>query len=144
MARASLLSRSEITLALLFSKEALFESYIATELKKMIYSGYALSVQDKTCHLFDEPRKFLMNPDIIIRNKALGQVFVIETKQKALSDAKANYGNSQSDIYQMYAYQKKYTSENVILLYSLTERAEQDKNIEFLSHDGAQIKVRFV
>lgn len=44
----------------------------------------------------------------------------------------------------MYAYQKKYTSENVTLLYPLTEKVEQDKDIRFLSHDGTEIKVRFV
>lgn len=95
------------------------------------HSGYTFSAQDKTYHLFDEPRKFLMKPDIVIKNKALGQVFVMDTKWKVLSDAKANYGISQADMYQMYAYQKKYTSENVTLLYPLTEKVEQDKDIRY-------------
>lgn len=138
-------SGSEVAFALLFPMETLFESYIAAQLKKMLgNSGYTLSAQDKTYHLFDEPRKFLMKPDIVIKNKALGQVFVMDTKWKVLSDAKANYGISQADMYQMYAYQKKYTSENVTLLYPLTERVEQDKDIRFLSHDGTEIKIRFV
>ena len=138
-------SGSEVAFALLFPMETLFESYIAAQLKKMMgNSGYTLSAQDKTYHLFDEPRKFLMKPDIVIKNKALGQVFVMDTKWKVLSDAKANYGISQADMYQMYAYQKKYTSENVTLLYPLTERVEQDKDIRFLSHDGTEIKIRFI
>ena len=53
-------------------------------------------------------------------------------------------GISQADMYQMYAYQKKYTSENVTLLYPLTEKVEQDKDIRFLSHDGTEIKIRFI
>jgi len=138
-------SGSEVAFALLFPMETLFESYIAAQLKKMLgNSGYTLSAQDKTYHLFDEPRKFLMRPDIVIKNKALGQVFVMDTKWKVLSDAKANYGISQADMYQMYAYQKKYTSENVTLLYPLTERVEQDKDIQFISHDGTEIKIRFI
>ena len=138
-------SGSEVAFALLFPMETLFESYIAAQLKKMLgNSGYTLSAQDKTYHLFDEPRKFLMKPDIVIKNKALGQVFVMDTKWKVLSDAKANYGISQADMYQMYAYQKKYTSENVTLLYPLTERVEKDKDIRFLSHDGTEIKIRFI
>ena len=138
-------SGSEVAFALLFPMETLFESYIAAQLKKMLgHSGYTLSAQDKTYHLFDEPRKFLMKPDIVIKHKALGQVFVMDTKWKVLSDAKANYGISQADMYQMYAYQKKYTSENVTLLYPLTEKVEQDKNIRFLSHDGTEIKIRFI
>ncbi len=138
-------SGSEVAFALLFPMETLFESYIAAQLKKMLgHSGYTLSAQDKTYHLFDEPRKFLMKPDIVIKNKALEQVFVMDTKWKVLSDAKANYGISQADMYQMYAYQKKYTSENVTLLYPLTEKVEQNKDIRFLSHDGTKIKVRFI
>ena len=138
-------SGSEVAFALLFPMETLFESYIAAQLKKMLgHSGYTLSAQDKTYHLFDEPRKFLMKPDIVIKNKALGQVFVMDTKWKVLSNAKANYGISQADMYQMYAYQKKYTSENVTLLYPLTEKVEQDKDIRFLSHDGTEIKIRFI
>ena len=108
------------------------------------HSGYTLSVQDKTHHLFDKPRKFLMKPDIVIKNKALGQVFVMDTKWKVLSDAKVNYGISQADMYQMYAYQKKYASENVTLLYPLTEKVEQNKDIRFLSHERTEIKIRFV
>ena len=37
-----------------------YESYIATQLKKMFAgTGYNLSAQDKTYHLFDEPKKIL-------------------------------------------------------------------------------------
>ena len=138
-------SGSEVAFALLFPMETLFESYIAAELKKILgNSGYTLTAQDRTYHLFDEPRRFLMKPDIVIKHKELGQVFVMDTKWKVLSDAKANYGISQADMYQMYAYQKKYTSENVTLIYPLTEKVEQDNNIQFLSHDGTEIKIRFI
>ena len=138
-------SGSEVAFALLFPMETLFESYIAAQLKKMLgHSEYSLSAQDKTYHLFDEPRKFLMKPDIVIKNKALAQVFVMDTKWKVLSADKANYAISQADMYQMYAYQKKYTSENVTLLYPLTEKVDPNQNIEFLSNDATVIRIRFV
>ena len=138
-------SGSNVAFALLFPMETLFESYIAVQLKKMLgNSGYTLSAQDKTYHLFDDPKKFLMKPDIVIKNKALERVFVLDTKWKVLSDAKANYGISQADMYQMYAYQKKYTSENVTLLYPLTENVDGEKDIRFISNDGTEIKIRFV
>lgn len=138
-------SGSEVAFALLFPMETLFESYIAAELKKMLsHSEYTLSAQDRTYHLFDEPKKFQIKPDIVIKNKVSAQVFVMDTKWKVLSEAKANYGISQADMYQMYAYQKKYASESVTLLYPLTERVERDKNIEFQSHDGTLIRVRFI
>ena len=138
-------SGSEVAFALLFPMETLFESYIAAQLKKMLgHSEYSLSAQDKTYHLFDGPRKFLMKPDIVIKNKALAQVFVMDTKWKVLSADKANYAISQADMYQTYGYQKKYTSENVTLLYPLTEKVDPNQNIEFLSNDGTVIRIRFV
>lgn len=138
-------SGSEVAFALLFPMETLFESYIATQLKKMLAgTGYTLSAQDKTYHLFDDPKKFLMKPDIVIRHKETKRIFVLDTKWKVLADNKANYGISQADMYQMYAYQNKYGSENVTLLYPLTEKVEQNKDIEFHANDGAIIKIRFV
>lgn len=138
-------SGSEVAFALLFPMETLFESYIATQLKKMLNgTGYTLSAQDKTYHLFDEPKKFLMKPDIVIRHKELNRIFVMDTKWKVLADSKANFGISQADMYQMYAYQNKYHSENVTLLYPLTEKVEQNKDIEFHANDGTNIRIRFI
>lgn len=135
---------SEVAFALLFPMETLFESYIAIQLKKMLAgTSYNLSAQDKTYHLFDEPKKFLMKPDIVIRHKETQKIFIMDTKWKVLADSKANYGISQADMYQMYAYQNKYGSENITLLYPLTEKVEQN-NIEFHSNDGMLIKIRFI
>ena len=80
----------------------------------------------------------------MITNRQSGRVFVMDTKWKVLSDMKPNYGILQADMYQMYAYQKKYDAENVTLLYPLTEKVEPNQDIRFVSHDGAEIKVRFV
>lgn len=138
-------SGSEVAFALLFPMETLFESFIAARLKKALNgTEYSLSAQDKAYHLFDEPKKFLMRPDIVIRHKEMKKVFIMDTKWKVLADNKANYGISQSDMYQMYAYQNKYHSENVTLLYPLTEKVGQGKDIEFHANDGALIKIRFV
>lgn len=140
-------SGSEVAFALLFPMETLFESYIASQFRKKLKgSEYILSAQDRTYHLFDDPeKKFLMKPDIVIRHKdkLCNKVFVMDTKWKVLSDGKANFGISQSDMYQMYAYQKKYNSENVTLVYPLTENVDGDRDISFRSDDSC-IKVRFV
>lgn len=137
---------SEVALALLFPMETLFESYIATLLKKKLgLTDFSVSAQDKSYHLFDEPgKKFLMRPDIVVKRKCDGAIFILDTKWKVLADTKANYGISQADMYQMYAYQKKYGAENVTLLYPQTEKMLLDENIEFTSHDGVKVRVRFV
>lgn len=138
-------SGCEVAFALLFPMETLFESYITAQIKKhFANSRYAVYAQDKTYHLFDEPKKFLIKPDIVIQDKASEQIFVMDTKWKVLCDAKVNFGIAQADMYQMYAYQKKYASENVTLLYPLTDTVAQDRDIHFLSHDGTDIKIRFV
>ncbi len=139
-------SGSETAFALLFPMETLFESYIATLLKKELGNkGFSVSAQDRQYHLFDEPdKKFLMRPDIVITNKEDNSVFVIDTKWKMLSDSKHNYGISQADMYQMYAYQKKYSAINVTLLYPKTENVTEDKNIEFTSDDGVTVRVKFI
>lgn len=139
-------SGSEIAFALLFPMETLFESYIAVQLRKVLNTSvYALSAQDRTYHLFDEPnRKFLIKPDIVIRQKESKNVFIMDTKWKVLSDGKNNFGISQADMYQMYAYQKKYDAENVTLLYPLTEKISEGSGIEFQSKDNVTVRVRFV
>ena len=136
---------SEVAVALLFPMETVFESYVATLLRKeLIPKGYSVSAQDRKYHLFDEPdKKFLMKPDIVITRKSDGCIFVMDTKWKVLSESKPNYGISQADMYQMYAYQKKYSSESVTLLYPKTENVHKD-NIEFASDDGVTVRVRFV
>ena len=137
---------SEVALALLFPMETLFESYLATLLKKKLgYTEFSVSAQDKSYHLFDEPgKKFLMRPDIVIKRKSDGTIFILDTKWKVLAESKANYGISQADMYQMYAYQKKYGAENVTLLYPQTDKMPVGNDIEFISHDGVKVRVRFV
>ena len=140
---------SEVAVALLFPMEIVFESYIAALIKKeLIPKGYSVSVQDRKYHLFDEPeKKFLMKPDIVVTRKSDGVKFIMDTKWKLLSESKQNYGISQADMYQMYAYQKKYsaqsTTQNVTLLYPQTDSVSQN-NIEFSSEDGIIVRVRFV
>lgn len=136
-------SGSEVAFALLFPMETLFESYVAAQLKKLLKgTEYKLSAQDKTYHLFEEPgKKFQLRPDIVIRNHS--EIVIMDTKWKVLSDRKANYGISQADMYQMYAYQKKYGASSVTLLYPLTDKVA-GRHIEYKSEDGVTVRVRFV
>lgn len=123
---------SEVALALLFPMESLFESYIAALLRRHLdANSFTVSAQDRSYHLFEGPKPvFQMKPDIVITNTDQNTVFIMDTKWKVLSDEKANYGISQSDMYQMFAYQKKYHAESVTLLYPKTEEV-QAQDIEF-------------
>lgn len=138
-------SGSAVAFALLFPMENLFESYVAVKLKKTINpSEYKVAFQDKTHHLFTFPYKqFLIKPDIVIKRNSDNSIFICDTKWKILSDEKANYGISQNDMYQMYAYQKKYSADNITLIYPMTDKVS-DTNIQFDSGDGVKVRVKFI
>lgn len=138
-------SGKETAAALLFPMEELFESYVAVQLMKLLdREEFAVSAQDRTHYLFDVPdRKFLLRPDLVITRKRDGKVFVLDTKWKALSDARPNHGIAQSDMYQMFAYQKKYRAEHSTLLYPLTEDAPGGR-LGYSAEDGASVRVRWV
>lgn len=141
----SAFSGSEIAFALLFPMETLFESYIAQKLRKYLDPNkFTVSAQDRSYHLFDNPRQFLMRPDIVVKRKHDGAVFILDTKWKLMSQAKADYGISQADMYQMYAYQKKYQAENVTLLYPTTDTLTPDRQIPFQSDDCVLVTARFI
>jgi len=104
---------------LLFDMNLLFESYVYDYLKK---NGNFQNIknQDKEHHLAYENQngKFALKPDIVIDD---GKI-IVDTKWKILSVDKSNQGISQSDMYQLYAYGKKYQNcENLYLIYPKDE-----------------------
>ncbi|MFK5937238.1 MAG: McrC family protein [Sulfurimonas sp.] len=101
-------SGDELSFALLFDMNLLFESYVGTYLKK---KGFDVKLQDKGKHLVEEPNKFALRPDIVI-NKGTKNEIVADTKYKNISKEK---DISQADMYQLYAYGTKY--ENTSQLY---------------------------
>ncbi len=138
-------SGSTTSRALLFPMESVYESYVAREMKKVFGPlGWNVSSQDKGLYLFDEPRKqFALRPDIVLKKG--DKTIVLDTKWKKLIDNEGkNYGISQSDMYQMYAYSKKYETSEVWLLYPLNEDMRDHKPIEFYSGDNTYVRLFFV
>ncbi len=126
--------------------ENIFEAYIASRFVRILDKRiYEIAVQDRKYHLFDWPAAhFLIKPDIVIRNKKNGEIFILDTKWKLLRRDKINYGISQSDMYQMYAYQKKYGAQNVRLIYPMVDSTFADKKITYLSKDGVSVIIEFI
>ncbi len=139
-------SGSEVAQALLFPMETLFEHYIASMVKqKLPAQKFYVSIQDKSHHLFNHPSKqFLLKPDIVVTRREDGAVLICDTKWKLLSKMKANYGISQADMYQMYAYQKRYRAKSVVLLYPLCAGFSNGSIPDFESDDGVSVKVRLI
>ena len=131
--------------ALLFPMEKVFESYVAQQLKKVLIDlDWNISTQDKGYYLFDAPRQFALRPDIVITRDD-GSKVVLDTKWKNLVDRPSyNYGISQADMYQMYAYSKKYKTSEIWLLYPINPEMRNHSDIKFRSYDGVHVRLFFV
>lgn len=87
-------------------------------------------------------------PDIVVRGG--GKTFILDTKWKLLSaDSTQNYGISQGDMYQMYAYHKKYQAkekaENVAGCFLLYPSIGTQIDIKpFLADNGVNVNIFFV
>lgn len=120
--------------ALLFPMEKIFEAYVAKQLK-IEFPKWNVETQKEDKYLFDEPEEtFQLKPDIYMSKEGVG--IVLDTKWKRLIRNSNNYGISQSDMYQMYAYAYKYDVENIILIYP------KHKEISFIkkNENGTEVE----
>ncbi|NLD31950.1 MAG: McrC family protein [Trichococcus flocculiformis] len=133
---------SEIALALLFPLEKVFESFVAAKFRRHISDGINLRTQDARYSLFDSPtRAFALRPDLVLEFD--GKTIVMDTKWKLLSDNARNHGISQSDMYQMYAYSKKYGSDCIVLLYPHSDNVSRSE-FRYASDDNVNVDVSFI
>ena len=120
--------------SLLFDMNLLFESYVGYYFRRNWGSG-RVRVQDKRHHLIESPkRSFRLRPDIVVNDN-----IVLDTKWKLINGNRligneGKQGLSQSDLYQMYAYGKKYGSADVYLIYPKSDNFKSSK-FEFLRYD---------
>lgn len=130
--------------ALLFPMESVYESYVAKQMKKVFCpDGWDVHTQDRGYYLFIEPKKqFALRPDIVIRKDS--RTIIFDTKWKRLYKNEKNYGISREDMYQMYAYSKKYETSEVWLLYPINEDMRDHPAIEFYSGDNTYVRLFFV
>ncbi|MEZ9242455.1 McrC family protein [Vibrio splendidus] len=95
--------------SLLFPMESVFEGYVASVLNESQPEGSTLSTQISTEYLVTHngENQFQLRPDLMITNSKHSKI-VLDTKWKLIDLAARNYGISQSDIYQLFAYGHKY------------------------------------
>lgn len=130
--------------AILFPMERIFEDYIGAGFKKY-YQNAEILLQEKKVSLVDEhkgSKKFRLKPDIVLKNE---QNMILDTKWKIINqnDSRRNYGISSSDMYQLFAYGKKYEStvDNplLVLLYPKHESFTQSLS-DFDYDDNLKLK----
>ena len=146
--------------ALLFPMERIFEAYVAKEVRrKFVPDGWDVTVNTeesrKRNYLFydmtEDPKNphgiFKLEPDIVLRKDDSKKIVIMDTKWKRLVPERQdkngrliNYGISQSDMYQMYAYSVRYMQKNkleippeVWVLYPKSDELPSDKILKFES-----------
>jgi hypothetical protein len=105
---------NDVAFALLFDINTLFESYVGNFVKKK-FPGTALQHSEK--HLVENPKSFRLRPDIFLESK-----FIADTKWKII---KSRDDISQADLYQLYAYGKKYECGRLYLVYPRISGVDQ-------------------
>lgn len=143
-------SGTEAARSLLFPMEKVFEAYVAKNMKKVFgRAGWEVSAQDKGHYLLntlngENHKRFALRPDLVVTRDD-GSIVILDTKWKSLIDDKrVNYGISQADMYQMYAYSKKYGTSEIWLLYPVNEAMRNHEQIVFDSGDGATVSLFFI
>jgi len=122
---------NDVAFALLFDMNALFESYVGNFIKKKL-PGVILQHSEK--HLVENPKSFRLRPDIFLEDK-----FIADTKWKIV---KSKDDISQADLYQLYAYGKKYECGRLYLVYPRISGVDQ-KAMKFRYENNMWLNVLY-
>ncbi|MFC2080872.1 McrC family protein [Bacteroidota bacterium] len=114
--------------AILFPMESIFEDYVSTGFKRLL-KKHEVFTQHKQHFLIEDhigSKKFRLIPDIVSIDD--DSIYVMDTKWKIIdqSGSSKNYGISQGDLYQLFAYGQKYMTDgrdtNLVLIYPKQEK----------------------
>lgn len=112
-------------LAILFPMERLFEAYVAAHAKKIFSDRFSVKTQVRENFLFDEPCSYGLKPDILL-----------EGAEKIILDTKWKIEPTPADMYQMFAYSKRYGAKKIFLLCP----PDTSENF-FRAADGFNVKI---
>ena len=101
--------------------------------------------QDKTLHLARrEPGSkpvFLLRPDILFTRPTGHPLLILDTKYKVLDPITGNRGVSETDIYQMLAYEVRFNCKNTLVVYPSRNKAIPVRDQFTFYKDVGDIKV---
>lgn len=114
--------------SLLFPMEKVFEQYVGYKLKRYLQNHYSLHTQYNEQYLLSKNNNTYcrLKPDFLVKKNGQN-ILVLDTKWKCLDQNKRQFGLSESDVYQMYAYSHMYLQhkEKVVLIYPKQENFTQ-------------------
>jgi 5-methylcytosine-specific restriction enzyme subunit McrC len=136
---------NDIAFALLFDMNLLFESYVGYWLKKN-QADWLISLQDKRHHLayIDNGQgKVQLKPDIVMTQDT--DIIIADTKWKVLDQDKTHQGVAQGDMYQLFAYGKKYTEcKKMYLIYPKSSNTIDEKWYQFHQNNNPDLSLQIV
>ena len=128
----------DLAFALLFDMNALFESYVGNFIKK---KRADVSLQHSEKYLIEDPKSFKLKPDIFLEGK-----FIADTKWKIIrqdiNESEKKYKISQADLYQLYAYGKKYECSKLYLIYPKIDGTKQE-SMKFEYEKDMQLEILY-
>lgn len=124
---------NDIAFALLFDMNKVFESYVAFMLRK---NGFNIQTQVCKHYLlkYNNKDKFGLKPDIVFDSN-----IIADTKWKILSNID---DTAQPDLYQLYAYGKKYDCDKLYLIYPKIKDLKQTP-MKFMYDDIMSLEVLY-
>ena len=112
-------------LSLLFPMEKVFEDFVTHSFHRY-QNTFKLTRQGPERYLATHNGKgvFKTKPDISLTDGSGSIVFILDAKWKKINSSKPdkNYGIAQSDLYQLYAYGKRYKCRKLALIYPQTRK----------------------
>ena len=139
---------SHLAISLLFPMWEIFEDYLAYRLRKELSAWIIKTQQITPTHLVERnPQnkpEFRMKPDFVA-TKPGELTHIMDAKWKQLGNEKEHHGISQNDLYQLYAYGRKFAEKNghtpaLALLYPWNENFT--KPLRFLYEDDLRLEAR--
>ena len=125
-------SGKHIERCLLFPMEQIFEDFVADSFRKH-QNTFDVKTQSTSQYLAttDNNNVFQLRPDIVLDNN--DATFVLDTKWKRINEQSTNLkrGISQADMYQLFAYGKKYGCGTVALIYPQTRYFKEEFRYQF-------------
>jgi 5-methylcytosine-specific restriction enzyme subunit McrC len=136
-----LAARDMETFAFVLDMNALFEGFIVNFIRghrneilpHYVNADLLIQTRGATRHLAQHEihgNVFHLKPDLAVRVENSFPL-LLDTKYKTLDVTKNNFGASQADFYQMYAYSQQYHCPHIVLLYPQTAGMDFPVNEEF-------------
>lgn len=125
---------------ILWEMNKLFERFISQILLLKSPKQTKIILQGGDRYLSEFPKKFKLRPDIIILEN--DNCKIIDTKYKILSGENGFLNVNQSDIYQVFAYAKKFNAKEAVLLYPQVENYEFGG--EFIFDENSKLEIKTI